>query len=115
MEHGADEALSASQRIATSHAPHSTSPLPWSQLSDLVHKPSSGGPAECDEVKRGKSRRSVSEMQLEMANKGAQFLVFEVPITDPRGNPIPNDSHRKVRLLAVNFYSERTCCALRLS
>ena len=71
-------------------------PCPLAQLSDLVPQPARGDEAECDQTKRGKPRRSVAEMQLEMANRGGFFIDFEVPSTDPAGDPVAHTKEYKV-------------------
>lgn len=63
--------------------------MPAAVLPDLVAQAPVGEPAECDAVtKKGKPRRSVAEMQLEMCNKGAFFLQFKEPTEAPNGNTI---------------------------
>lgn len=69
---------------------------PSAPLSDLVPHPARGDDAECDQTKRGKPRRSVAEMQLEMANRGGFFIDFEVPTADPAGDPIAHTKEYKV-------------------
>jgi len=78
-------------QVLSQHGPGTPikSPLPVTPLPDLTHKSPAGKEAPCDEVKRGKPRRSVGEMQLEMYNKGGHFLIFEEPDCDPNCFPIP--------------------------
>jgi hypothetical protein len=63
--------------------------MPAAVLPDLVAQAPVGEPAECDVAsKKGKPRRSVAEMQLEMHNKGAFFLQFSEPGSAPNGDRI---------------------------
>ena len=94
----------ASQLVAAAVGSQSAvpSPSPVTPLADLVPKPPRGEPAECDQLsKKGAPRRSLAEMQLEMVNRGAFFINFDVPNTDPAGKPIPQTKEYKVRLCAI--------------
>ena len=61
-----------------------------------MEAPAAGDDAEWDQENGGKPRRYVSEIQLEMANKGALFIDFEVPTKDPAGDPIEHTNAYKV-------------------